>query len=84
MASDGKGFTLARGLKDGRNENSGKALEAAKQKACKSLEESTTVEESTRGKSRLQNKTGARCPTRPKAPKAAPCQAASRKPKLIL
>jgi hypothetical protein len=45
MASDGKGFTLVRGLKDGRNENSGKALEAAKQKACKSLQESTTVEE---------------------------------------
>jgi integrase len=41
---DGKGFSRIHGLKDGRNENSGKPLKAAEHKACKANQESTIGE----------------------------------------
>jgi integrase len=41
---DGKGFSLIHGLKGGRNENSGKPLEAAEHKACEAIQESTIGE----------------------------------------
>jgi integrase len=41
---DGKGFFLIHGLKDGRNENSGNALQATEHKACEALQESTIGE----------------------------------------
>jgi hypothetical protein len=41
---DGKGFSLIHGLKDGRNENSGNALDAAEHKACEANQESTIGE----------------------------------------
>ena len=41
---DAKGFSLIHGLKDGRNGNSGNALEATGNKACEPLQESTIGE----------------------------------------
>ncbi|VVP78689.1 tyrosine-type recombinase/integrase [Pseudomonas fluorescens] len=41
---DQKGFALIHGLKDGRNENSGKPLEATEHKACEAFQESTIGE----------------------------------------